>query len=163
MTHSFDTKKLLGESSNNPITDTYTCGSTASLLVFHITAVGGSRAGGVPTFNGVELTQAGSTITSAEGSTEIWYLLAPPVSSSYTVSIPNTGTLSIQVTISSYVSTSGQSNFDGVQTASGTSTNPTVSITPSKDGCVIVDSMFSGYANVASANNQNLLYKKQVI
>lgn len=158
--HTFDTKQLTAESSASPVTDNYTCGATATLLVFHITTTGSTaRAGGAPTFNGVALAQAGTAqYSGAEGWAEIWYMLAPPAGTSYAVSVPNTSVENVHVAISSYISSTGESAFDTTGQGSGTTTTPTVTITPTADGAVIVDSMFTGDRDDPTANTATLLY-----
>lgn len=142
MAHTFDTN-LRFTGSNSPLTQSYTCGSGATVLVLGI-VTGGSvvRAGGAPTYNGVSLTQADSTryyASSPETSCELWYLLAPPTGASYTISVPNTGAKSLYVQASSYKAAAGCSSvLDVAGGSTGLTDAPYVSVTTTSDGDVIV-------------------------
>jgi len=140
--HTFDTH-LRFTGSNNPLTQSYTCGAGATVLVLGI-VVGGSvvRAGGAPTYNGVALTQADQTryyASSPETSCELWYLLSPPTGAAYTISVPNTGAKSLYVQASSYKAASGcTSVLDVANGGTGIAEIPYVTITTTSDGDVIV-------------------------
>lgn len=156
--HTFDAKTQIAESSASSITGTLTIDSTATLVAFHITTTGGSRAGGAPSFSGETLTQAGTTVTSAEGSAEIWYKLAPITGTSRSITVPNTGTLNVQVVVSSYISSSGSTDYDTTGQTSGVSDTASITITPTADGAVIVDAMFSGDRDDTAVSTASLLY-----
>lgn len=140
MAHTFDTSAQT-TSATSPVTTTYTSGAGSTVLVIGITYPGNAtRAGGAPTYNGVALTQAGTTVnsTSNTGYCELWYLLGVPTGVSYTVSVPNTGTLSLNVCISTYKAPTGFiSQFDVTAQANATSTNPTVSLTTTAPSAVV--------------------------
>jgi hypothetical protein len=140
--HTFDTN-LRFTGSNNPLTQSYTCGSGATVLCLGI-VTGGSvaRAGGAPTYNGVSLTQADSTriyASSPETSCELWYLLAPPTGAAYTISVPNTGTKSLYVQASSYKAASGYTSVLDVENGfTGLTSFSHATVTTTLDGGVIV-------------------------
>lgn len=142
MAHTFDTN-LRFTGNSNPLTSTYTCGASAKLLVIGIVTKGSvQRSGGAPTYNSVALTQADETrqySTNPETSCELWYLLEPGVSSAYQISIPNPASLTLHVQASSYNVASGFTSaldVDGGNT--GLSASPSVSVTPTVNGAVIV-------------------------
>ena len=126
--HTFDTKYQGAKANTNPYTFSYTCGAGTTLFVLSI-VVGSTtaRAGGAPTYNGVVMAQADQTRKSTETFAELWYLLSPPTGSSYTCSIPNTGTAKyLSPVASSYKAASGYAS--ALRTANGgtgRSTNPT--------------------------------------
>jgi hypothetical protein len=146
--HTFDTKlRITG--STSPVTANYTAAAGSTVLVLGI-VTGGSvaRAGGAPTYNGVALTQADSTRKAAsnpETNVELFYLLDPPTGSALSISIPNTGTRSLFVEASTYKAQSGYiSQLDVANGGSGTSTNPSVSVTTTTNGDTIVAVVGSG-------------------
>ncbi len=157
MAHTFDTN-LRFSGNSNPLTSAYTCGASVKLLVVGI-VTGGSvqRSGGAPTYNSVALTQADQTRqynVNPETSCELWYLLRPAVSSALTVSIPNPSSLTLHVQVSSYNVASGfTSDIDVVGGSSGTSASPSVSVTPTVNGAVIVGVLGSGENFIPTAQS----------
>jgi len=148
--HTFDTSYQGARANTNPYTFDYTCGAGTTLFVLSI-VVGGStdRTGGVPTYNGISLTQADQNRkapSSPETVVELWYLLNPPTGSAYQVSIPNAGARYLSPVASSYKSATG--NTTAFRTANGnggTSTNPTgPTLTGLAVGDVIVAVVGSG-------------------
>lgn len=96
------------------------------------------RAGGLPAFAGLAMTQAATTqkaAASPEAGCELWYLLNPPVGI-WTATIPNTGSLTIFYTLATgKAKPGGKSAFDGAAGANNTAANPAPgSITTSQDG-----------------------------
>lgn len=158
--HSFDTS-LWWIGTLDPLTSAYTCASDATLLVLSIEASvnSGARLGGAPTYNGVAMTQAGATLTSPTKirNVELWYLLAPSAGASYNIEVPNSTGEEIVVSASSYISSSGASAFDVEAGATGISALITATITPTEDGCVIVESSSGDSGTPVTANNQTLL------
>ena len=149
MAHTFDTN-LRFTGSNNPLTQSYTCGSGATVLCLGIVTAGSVvRAGGAPTYNGVSLTQADSTriyASSPETSCELWYLLAPPTGAAYTISVPNTGTKDLYVQASSYKAAAGYTSvLDVANGAIDLSSYANVTVTTTSDGDVIVAVAGIGY------------------
>ena len=148
MAHVFDTN-LRFTGSTSPLVGDYTCGSDATLLVLGIVVAGEVlRDGAAPTYNGVELTQADETrqhSVNPENSCELWYLLEPDVSSAYEISIPNPNSLTMHVQASSYSAAGGlTSDIDDDGGNTGTSASPSVSVTPTVNGAVIVGILGSG-------------------
>ena len=124
--HTFDTTNFF-EGTASPLEASYTCGSGATLLVVGIVAHGATaRTGGAPTYNSVAMTQVGETRSSGqEAVVEMWYLPSPPTGSAYTISVPNSGSLTLHVIASSYKAQSGYtSTLDVTNYATGSSTNP---------------------------------------
>ena len=142
MAHIFDTN-LRFTGATNPLTSNYTPGSGASVLVLGIVTAGSvQRSGGAPTYNSVELTQADQTRAhgvNPETSCELWYLLRPSTGSALQISIPNPASLTLHVQASTYKAASGfTSDIDVEGGSSGTTASPTVELTPTMDGAVIV-------------------------
>lgn len=141
--HLFDTNQWF-TGNDNPLTQVYTCGSGTTVLVLGIVTAGSTlRAGGAPTFNGVALTQADTTRQSLAGdnkpSAELWYLLSPPTGSEYSISVPNTGSKTLYIQASSYKTADGSSSvLDVVGGDTGDSADPSVSVTTTGNGDVIV-------------------------
>lgn len=139
-------RDLVNHTSNaaaNPTTFSATTQRGDTVLVLMLVAVGGTnRAGGSPSINGVTFTQANSTqkaATSPEASCELWYLIDPHslfIPGAYTVTVPNTGGLTIFYALSAGIAKAGgHSAFDVATGTNGTSANPAPgSITPTEDG-----------------------------
>ncbi len=142
MAHIADTN-LRFSGNSNPLASDYTCGSGATLLVLGIVTAGpDQRAGGKPTYNGVDLTQADESRqhnVNPETSCELWYLLEPATGSAFQVSIPNPNSRLLHVQASSYSAATGfTSDADVEGGSSGTSASPSVSVTPTVNGAVII-------------------------
>jgi len=157
LAHTFD-NNLRFSGSTNPLTSNYTCGANAKLLVLGIVTGGSTqRSGGAPTYNGVALTQADETrqySVNPECSCELWYLTEPDVGSAEEISIPNPSSLTLHVQASSYNVTAGYtSGLDVVGGSSGTSASPSISVTPTLDGAVIVGVLGSGEDFIPTANS----------
>lgn len=139
MAHTHGTDSTYTSGNTSPITFAFTTNAGDTVLTLSLKVVGGTnRAGGAPTFNGVALTQVNSTqkaATSPEASAELWFLVDPPIGN-FTVSIPNTGTLTIFHQVVTGRAGSGKTSALDVSTgANGTSTNPAPgSVTPTVNG-----------------------------
>lgn len=158
MAHTFDAKVLF-RGNGNPLTQAYTCGAGTTLLVLGVVGATNERENAAPTFNGVAMQQAVEDITSTETRIEYWFMLDPPTGAEYTISIPNSGALTLNVCAASFKAQSGWKSFvDTFVTASGTAANPSAALTPSVNGDVIVQVCGDGYNGVPSANSHTLLY-----
>jgi len=138
-----------GTTTANPITGSFACGVNAEALVVMIFYAGNAqRTGGSPTFNSVGMTQVESTAGVTEVLCEMWYLLAPPTSGSYTVSIPNTNSTprTAWVNMVSINAPSGntiQKNASG-RAVSGSGDNPTVNMVTTVSGFFAVACVATG-------------------
>jgi len=158
----FGTKGTTDKSTANPVTLSYTCGANTRVLVLGITTASTTvRTGGSPTYNGVAMTQVGSTkVGAAECTCEMWYLINPSTGAAYTISVPNAGGLTVTLMASNYIGASGTSAaLDVYNSTQTTVANPNLIVTTTANGEVIVDMFGSGYASVPTANSQTLLYK----
>lgn len=160
MAHTLDTtySDVTGPTTN-PLTFSYTAASGVTLIILSIMTERNARTGGAPTFDGVTMVQAGSTETSTESKTEIWYLVSSiTTGSSITVSIPNSGSASLHIGMTSWTSSTGASGLDVVAGISNqSSTNPTLSATPTVTNGVMQDCMGSGEGLVPTGNNRTLI------
>jgi len=159
MTFTYGAKSIINAQTNNPITLSHTTVTNTKLLVVGIiTKTTTARTGGAPTFNGVTMTQVGSTVIgAAECTAELWYLSNPSIGT-YNVSVPNAGALTITVIASSYVDASVTgATLDVYNSTNVTGANPSLSVTTGANGEAIVDVFGSGYTSVGTGN-QTLLY-----
>jgi hypothetical protein len=116
-------------SAGNPITTSYTVAKGDSVLVLMLNVGGATdRAGGAPTLGGQTFTQASTTqkaATTPECGAECWYLLKPLVGT-WTLTIPNTGALTIKYTVGIGRATAGGRAALGAAVGNNaTATNPT--------------------------------------
>jgi len=161
MAHTYDTKAETNGSAN-PLTLAYTCGTGTTLLVLCIVVSGSTnRTGGNPTYNGVGMTPVYENIkyaSSPENSVSMYYLLSPPTGSAYDISVPNSGSLTMWLSASSYKAQSGYtSTYDVGKTNTGLSANPSDLITTTVDGDVCVQVVGDGYKDVPSGQTHTWL------
>src|SRR5689334_17571501 len=128
MAHTIGSLPARASSTGNPITFAQAVAYGESVMVVMLKVVGGTdRAGGALTWNGYTLLQANSAqkaAASPEASAELWYLLNPP-NGLGTLTIPNTGGLTIFYQVAFGKSATGRSTFNAANGGNATSTNPT--------------------------------------
>lgn len=162
MAHTFDVSAYSPLSTAAPRTISFTAGSGATLVVLCVFTGGtAARAGGSPTFGGIPFTRVHEFAAnrSYESIPEMWYHLNPSTGAAYTISCPNTGTArNISLHVSSYKAQEGHwTVFDTSANAQATTgLNPSIQITPSSKGNVIVALLGDGRSARPSA--QTLTY-----
>jgi len=158
MVHTFDAKNRVTGTAN-PLLVSHTCGSGATLLVLSLVVKGNvARAGGAPSYNGVAMTQVQTTKIATETNCEMWYLVNPSIGT-YNVSIPNTNAWNLYAITSSYKAQAGYTSaLDVSNSATGTTANPSLSVTTTVNGDVVVDTLGDGYNTPPTANNRTKLY-----
>jgi hypothetical protein len=130
MAHTLGNSSTRANSASTTITTaTFTPDSGVTCLVLKLWVLSAtSRAGGAPTYNGVTMSQAGSTqkaAASPEVSVEIWYLTGAAAAVAATASIPNSGALTIHYTFCTGKAGSGKTSaYDDAVGSNNTSTNP---------------------------------------
>lgn len=146
MAHTYGTSARLPATATattaNPATVSLTCGAGTTVLWLGIVvSTTTARTGGAPTYNGIEMTQAGSDRNAGgtpESHVEQWYLLDPPTGASYTISVPNDNTRALTFSAATGLAGSGKwSALDAQSGASGSSTNPAASVTSTRNGDII--------------------------
>lgn len=146
-THTFGALTAQASSTTNPRVLSVVVADGDTVLVVPVVVESATlRTGGAPTYAGRTMLQAGATqqpAASPETSVELWYLLNPPVGTA-NVSVPNAGVLTVRVAGVTGRSSTGASEFNVANGANNTSTNPTASVTTTKDGCFIVSVVGSG-------------------
>jgi hypothetical protein len=115
MAHTLGNSSTRANSASTTITTaTFTPDSGVTCLVLKLWVLSAtSRAGGAPTYNGVTMSQAGSTqkaAASPEVSVEIWYLTGAAAAVAATASIPNSGALTIHYTFCTGKAGSGKTS-----------------------------------------------------
>tara|TARA_R110000772_G_scaffold2410_1_gene8269 strand:+ start:2652 stop:3395 length:744 start_codon:yes stop_codon:yes gene_type:complete len=166
MAFTFGYKDQQIDSTADPITTLILTPADCTLIVLTVAVTGTvSRAGGSPTLVDIDgTTQSmlpGLGEASAEGEVEIWYAVNDncPNSLGVSIDLPNTGTINITTSSSSYSCAAGNwAYFHERIDANGVSTAPSVTVTPPAGQYVIVDSMFSGYGQDSGTNNRTKLY-----
>lgn len=152
--HTLDTSQQNNSLTANPATFSYTSGAGTTVLVLNLVVVNSTaRTGGAPTYNGVAMTQADGTRMATETNTEMWYLLNPPTGSAYTVSIPNTNTRTIRAFTATAKAQSGYTSaLDVVNGATGTTANPSVSVTTTTAGDFVTSITGHGSNSLGTGN-----------
>lgn len=158
MAHTFGNVSALQNHTADPATFSFTPDAGSTVLVLFIIGVTSTdRTGGAPTFNGVAMTQADSTRKAAsapETTTELWYLLSPPITTA-NISIPNTGVLQLRSIAATGKAGAGTTSaLDVANGGSGTSINPSVSVTTNVNGDIIFAGIGSG-ANTWAPTSQD--------
>lgn len=130
-------------STGNPITLAVTIAAMESLLVVPLVSNSSTaRAGGAPTLGSYTLLQAGSrqiAATSPEQAAELWYV-ENPVPGAYTLTIPNSGALSIRYHAVAAIASGGggKSRFLVAGGSNATSTNPSATTTGIGEGNLFI-------------------------
>lgn len=158
MAHTFDTS-LRTTASTNPLVQSYTAGSGATLMVLGIVTPGATaRAGGVPSFNGDPFTQVDSTRIATETNVELWYLVNPVTSQAYDLVVPNVNADALKIITSTYKAQSGKTSALDVSTGNtGTTANPSLNVTTTVDGDVLVDILGDGLNTAPTAHSDTLI------
>lgn len=128
MAHSYALGRARASSAGNPITFSYTVapGDTVIAVLLKVTSAT-DRAGGSLTWGPYTFQQANSTqkaAASPEASAELWYLVNPAPGTA-TLTIPNSGALTIVHTVAvGRAAAGGSSAFDGANGGNNTAANP---------------------------------------
>jgi hypothetical protein len=94
MAHTFVNKSQDVDQTGNPIVITHTPGAVATVAILSIvTTAATERTGGAPTIDGTTATQADIFRTGTENGVEVWYVCKAFDAGEFTVSIPNSGSL----------------------------------------------------------------------
>ena len=159
--HTFDTKNRVTGTSN-PLVVPITPTTGATVLVLGIVCDGAiSRIGGTPTYNGDDMTYI-TGANAIETNVEMWYILNPDIGT-YNVSIPNTQPEDLWAVVSVFKASSGYtSELDVSNSDDAVGANPSVTVTTTEDGDVIVDVMGSGHYEIPTDNSDILLYSAAV-
>lgn len=127
MAHTIGALPARASSTGNPITFSQAVASGETVMVVMLKVNGGTnRAGGALTWGSYTLTQANTTqkaASSPEASAELWYLLNPPVGTQ-TLTIPNTGGLTVFYQVAFGKSATPSTTFNAASGSNATGTNP---------------------------------------
>lgn len=146
------------ESHSNPVTWNFDCNG-GNLLIIGLGISDNARAGGVPTYDGVNMVDSGqgSVDSTGESIVELWYLVNPAVGENE-ISIPNTGAEDILLIISAW---SGVDTADPLDVSdsdfNAASANPSVNITTAAANELIIDILMDADNNVPTANSHTLI------
>ncbi len=149
MAHTYALGVARTSSTSNPISFSHTVAKGDTVVCLLIKGVGAAdRAGGSPTWGSYTFTQADTTRkagTSPEASAEIWYLLNP-FPATATLTIPNTGAITIKYTVG--VGRAQAGGFSAFETAIGANANSGTN--PTAGNATITQAGDIGFAIVAS-------------
>ena len=145
--------------SGNPVTFNFTCGATAkSLILVILNATTTARTGGTPTYNSINMTQLGTQQAgSAECNVEMWRLHGPPTGSSYQISIPNSGSLTLYATCFTLTSGDAVGDFGTVQQTGTSSATPQLTINSVPAGGATVSVLGHGYKDAPTARSHTVI------
>jgi hypothetical protein len=152
MAHAFGTSGARQSLATNPNSYSYTTPAGATCMALMIVYAGAvDRAGGAPSFAGFTMSWNGATVRAAvspETTVEMWWIEGQNFNLSAVtgnVVIPNTGALTIRSVVATGIAGGGfTSARDDYDTNTATSTNPTVTSTPTINGDIIFAVVGSG-------------------
>src|SRR4030042_5023892 len=100
MGHTYRNKSQVNVQTGNPVTHDHTPGAAATVCFLTIVVAGAvDRTGGAPTIDGTTATQVGTALNATECSIEMWYVCKAFSGSLFSVSVPNSGPLSISLEV----------------------------------------------------------------
>jgi len=136
-----------------------TLGSTVKLLVVVLFVNGNTaRTGGAPTYNGAAMTDSGEGfVVETECGVEVWYKLNPATGGDYTVSVPNTNSVNMDISAMGFIPASGGADIDVANSAIGTTQNPSLTLTSVAANALIVGALGSGDRDDCTAGTNYLL------
>ena len=144
----------------NPVSVGVTIPTNAKLLVVCIKSPqGGFRTYGIPTINGINLTQVGNY--AGVGYSEIWYIVNPPIGL-YTLLVPNLSSVNLTV-VSSWYSSASPISLYGYSFYSGASLTHGGSISvPSDTEVLLIDSSairsYGTYKTLWGSSSGNIIF-----
>lgn len=158
MSWSADTDNQDTYGTTNPHTLSYTCAATAKLLVVCLFVAGGTgRTGGNVTYNAKNMTDSGQGFvcyaTSPEAGVEIWFMINPDTGAAHDISVPNTNGVNLQISASSWIPSLGGCAKDTSNKATGTTANPSLTLTVNQDGTLVISGLGSGYKDAPTAGS----------
>lgn len=136
MAHTYALGQARASSAGNPVTQSYTVAPGDTVICLMIKNTGATdRAGGSPTLSGGDTVNGKATFvqasttqkaaTTPEAGAELWHLLNP-IPGTYTLTIPNTGGITLKYTVGiGRAAAGGRSAFGSANGGNATSTNPT--------------------------------------
>jgi len=139
--------KVTGLSTANPVSFSFTAGTNSRLVVLALPCFTNVSTGtsGTPTYNGNNMIRVGSYASSAEGSTDIWYYLAPDAGIARTISIPNVSAYSFRYACIDFTNATMGAEYFNLSTASdGSGADVVGSIASVPDGSAVVSCMVHG-------------------
>ncbi len=148
MAHTFDTNLRFSSSFQGAAID-YTCGDGATLLVVGIVSTRIPNTA-PPMYNNLLLSMANRTrghvgrpgddpFIVGETECQLWYLTDPPTGAPFELVVPNPLSQLLHIQISSYIVASGKTSaLDVAAGADDTTSSPSISLTTTEDGDVIV-------------------------
>jgi len=136
-----------------------TLGSTVKLLVVVLFVNGNTaRTGGAPTYNGDAMTDSGEGfVVETECGVEVWYKLNPATGGDYTVSVPNTNSVNMDISAMGFIPGGGGCDVDISNSAVGTTQNPSLTLTSVAANALIVGGLGSGDRDDCTAGTNYLL------
>ena len=130
-----------------------------NLLVLGIFTGGTTaRAGTVPTFNGSAFTSVSIAIASAEVNCELWYKIGALVTTASTITIPNTGLLSLRAESCTFKAAQTPALF-GIAVGSSFVSIPSLVVNSVPAGAAAVFILGSGTAGIASVASHTVWYQ----
>jgi hypothetical protein len=153
-TFTFDTKSI-GAGSGDPVNVAHTCSAGTKLLIVSVITYANAtvRAGGVPTYNSVNMVDSGEGNVSCFSKSwlEVFFLIDPSTGSSFNVSVPNTNTNALKITIASYEATGTVSKHASNSGESDTA-NPSINVTTTVVSGLMYGACVHDLGNISSVS-----------
>lgn len=137
---------------NDPWTLTHTCSTSATLLVCVVSTTNGrgTDTSNPPTYASTAMTGSGEGfVKQTEAGVEVWYR-KNPAEGANTLSIPNTGAVSIKGWALSFDSAAGSPTVAGTTSNTATSSTISLSLAVTADNCLVIGAVGCGNRDVPS-------------
>jgi len=142
---------------SNPVTMAFDCNG-ADLLVVAVCVSAGSVYDKIPTYNSVSMTDCGEGLVSSGSESNVYiFYLVNPSSGSNTISLENTATKNVTFYASAWTGVDTSDPLDTAASDHDVSADPSVTITTSAAGKLILDICMDGYINSFSGNSHTLI------
>lgn len=143
-------------STANPVTFDFNC-NAGDLLVIGLPIYFGASNVGIPTYNGVEMTDSGQgTVTESDRNAEMWFLVSP-AGGSNTISIPNPDGYDITILASAWSGVDTSDPLDISASNHARSNNPSTQITTTAINKLIIDVAYHGWGTNFNSNSHTLI------
>ena len=140
MTFAYDAKSV-GSGAGDPVTIAHTCSASTKLLVVIVADDTQVRIGGVPSYDSVAMTDSGEGVVDCNDLgkvfLEVFYLIGPSTGSEENVSVPNTNTDGLYISVISFEA-DGTVSKHASNSGEAADADPSIDVTTTYDNGLMV-------------------------